>query len=93
MSLLAEDRCIEQRTNKTLATAEENWFEKSKKHAVWTTSERSPRKQISPPAPCPRKCKEGSDQEENRRIHAQRRAGEISNIVVGWRDAQGKQRL
>jgi hypothetical protein len=30
---------------------------------------------------------------KKRRIHAQRRAREINNIMVGWRDAQGKQRI
>jgi hypothetical protein len=39
------------------------------------------------------KREEGRNQEEKRRIHARRWARGINNIMVGWRDAQGEQRV
>jgi hypothetical protein len=39
------------------------------------------------------KREEGRNQEEKRRIHARRRARGINNTMIGWCNAQGKQRV
>lgn len=83
---------VEQRTNKTLAAAEEDDSRFDVLRRVeFKPHPKDPGDNRSRPIRLAPGKREESKIQERRRIHAQRRARRINDIIVGWRDAHSKQ--